>query len=390
MIPDVQVTKFEKTEEIKGNLASDFSENKLMRSVLENDKKTVDDGRLISCAINLGVGSFTPDIMFQNLVKDYSIAEKLYGEVIIRQISGYDPDYVSNNIHIPEFKKELQKSIAQNIKELHKKNLIDENGCISQEGLELAALSLYVEELDKLLTSGVLGSKLNKKGIGGDRADVINYKGQRFRDIAIRKSIRLAARRGRSKVGKDELKAFKRKGKGQIFIIYAIDASGSMRGEKLEQSKKAGIALSYAAIEEKDKVGLIVFGDKVKEEIEPTLDFVKLIRAIAKIRASNETDIAKTIKHAIQLFPDKKATKHLIILTDALPTKGDDPENQTLDAASLAISQGITISLVGIKLDEKGEKLSKKIVEIGEGRLYAIRDLENIDKLVLQDYYMVA
>ena len=183
--------------------------------------------------------------------------------------------------------------------------------------------------------------------------------------------------------------AYKRKSKGQVYIVYAIDASGSMKGEKIKQCKKAGIALSYKAIEEKDKVGLIVFGKEVKEKIEPTQDFPLLIKTVANIRASNETDIASTISDAIELFPNKNVTKHLILLSDALPTKGKKPEQSTLEAVSKARASNITISFIGIKLDEKGEKLAKKIEEFGGGRLYKVTDIEDIDKLVLEDYFSV-
>jgi len=36
---------------------------------------------------------------------------------------------------------------------------------------------------------------------------------------------------------------------------------------------------------------------------------------------------------------------------------------------------------------KEGIDLAKKIVEIGNGRLYIIKDLENLDKIVLEDYY---
>ena len=134
---------------------------------------------------------------------------------------------------------------------------------------------------------------------------------------------------------------------------------------------------------------MIVFGSDVREFIEPTLDFTRLLKEITKIRASKETDIVSTLQKAIELFPSDIVTKHLILITDALPTKGDTPEKSTLEEASIARSKGITISLIGISLDEKGKKLAEKIVELGEGRLYAVRNLENVDKIVLEDYYSV-
>ena len=80
---------------------------------------------------------------------------------------------------------------------------------------------------------------------------------------------------------------------------------------------------------------------------------------------------------------------HLIILTDALPTVGKKPEEETLEAVSLARASGITVSILGIKLDEKGETLAKQITSMGDGRLYVVKNLENVDKIVLEDYYSV-
>ena len=82
-------------------------------------------------------------------------------------------------------------------------------------------------------------------------------------------------------------------------------------------------------------------------------------------------------------------TKHLIVLTDALPTAGEQPEQDTIDAAGIAASHGITISVIGINLNKKGEKLAKKISEIGHGRLYVVKDVKEVDKVVLEDYYNV-
>jgi len=42
--------------------------------------------------------------------------------------------------------------------------------------------------------------------------------------------------------------------------------------------------------------------------------------------------------------------------------------------------------VVGVKIDD-GEELAKKIVEIGQGRFYKVKDLENLDLIVLEDYY---
>ena len=160
-----------------------------------------------------------------------------------------------------------------------------------------------------------------------------------------------------------------------------------MKGKKIENCKKAGVALAFKAIQEKDLVGLMVFGKSVKTKIQPTSDFQLLLSEITKIRAFNETDLAGTIKGSIEMFPSIDVTKHLILLTDALPTVGEEPEKDTLEAASLAKTNGITISVIGINLDDKGKNLAEKIVQIGEGKLYAAKETEDLDMVVLDDYY---
>ena len=376
-------------EEKKGKLASQFDEDKLMHSVLENDKEKIQEGKLIADALNVGLNSFMPDLLFEQLVKNYNLTKKMLGPTMLRALTDFNPDYIEKNIRIPEFQRELKKHIEKNIDKLQEDDLIDHDGMISDKGIELASLILYTEELDKLIPRGLLGERVHKRLFTyGDKEDVRLYKkGDRYRDIAIKKSIQLAVRRGKKNLGKDILKTFERKARGQIQLIYALDASGSMKGKKIETCKKAGIALAFKAIEEKDKVGLVVFGSDIKDVVEPTTDFKFILDKITRIKAAKETNIAKTIEKAVQLFPPVKSTKHLVLLTDAVPTVGEEPEQRTLDAAGLAKQNGVTISLIGIQLDEKGKKLAEKIVAIGEGKLYIVRNLEDIDAIVLEDYY---
>ena len=69
-------------------------------------------------------------------------------------------------------------------------------------------------------------------------------------------------------------------------------------------------------------------------------------------------------------------------------SKGKKPELETLKAASIARDNNITLSLVGINLDKKGQEFAKRLVEVGNGRLFMVKDLENLDKIILEDYYM--
>jgi Mg-chelatase subunit ChlD len=362
-----------------------------MHSVLENDRKKIDEAKTLKEAINYGIGAFNPDLMFENIVNSYSQAERLYGSKLIRQLTGYDPKYIERNMNIPEFKRELKKKIEENIEGMKKDGMINKEGEIIEKGVQMATLIMYIEELDEITPKGEFGEIVHKKSyIYGEKMDSRDFKkGDRYRDLAIKRSLKKAIRRGHNELLVSDLQSFERKQKGSTYIIYGMDASGSMKGKKIEQSKKAGIALAYKAIEHRDKVGLISFGTKIKQKVEPTDDFGMLLKEIVKINASMETNFTEMILRAIDMFPEGHMTKHLIILSDALPTVGAEPVKETLQALSAARDKGITTSLIGIGLDEKGEETAKKIIEIGQGKLYVTKDLEELDKIILEDYYSV-
>ncbi|MEM4240045.1 MAG: VWA domain-containing protein [Candidatus Woesearchaeota archaeon] len=386
------VEDIQKAEEAQGKLATQFVEDKLMHSVISADKTTIDNGKLISESFNQSIGSFVPDMIFANIVKNFSIAKQLYGETMLRILTGYDPNYIQKNLGIPEFKKELQKAITEKIEELKKQGLVDDYGQVGQKGVELASLVIYVEELDRIMPKGTLGFWGSKqKSVYGEPGEPKAFrKGGRYRDIALRQSIRRAIKRRHGELAVEDLSARRRESKGTINIIYALDASASMKGKKLETCKKAGVALAYKAISEKDRVGLVVFGTEIKDFVAPTDDFGFLLQRITRITASRQTDFAKMICKASELFAGSEGTKHLIILTDALPTVGREPEKETLEAVSAARASGITISLIGIQLDRKGVVLAEQMAQLGEGKFNVVQDLENLDRIVLQDYYTLA
>jgi len=397
---ETTISELSKIDELQGKLARQTEEDKLMHSVLENDKKAIREGKLIEDAVNNGVSSFMPDLFFQNLVKNYTLAKQLYGETIIREMTGYDADYVSKNIKIPEFQKAIKKNIKEKARKMQDEGLLDRDYQITDEGIELAMLVMYAEELDHITPKGLQGERLHKKvSHYGDREDErMHHLGDRYRDLALKKSVKTAIRRGHQMLEDDDLRVFERQSKGQCTIVYAIDASGSMNGRKIGTAKRAGIALAYKAIKNKDKVGLIIFGEDILDVVEPTLDFPLLLKKMVKIRAAKKTDIAKTIERSITLFPHTSTTKHLLIISDALPTSTgkeggkneedleQEPEQRTLRAAGLACNKGITISVVGIQLDQRGKELGEKLAEMGKGKFYVVRDLENVDKLILEDY----
>ena len=79
----VKVEETEHIEELSGKLGFSGMDDKLMHSILENDKEVIEDGKLILEAINQGISSFTADNLMEQFVKDFKIAKNIYGNTTV-------------------------------------------------------------------------------------------------------------------------------------------------------------------------------------------------------------------------------------------------------------------------------------------------------------------
>ncbi len=373
-------------EKLDGSLErTEEKEEKLSKTVLPDDGES-SQGKMLNEAIDRGI-SFNSETIFDNLTSKYRDVDKIYGESFIRELSGYDSRYIERNSRIPEFQRKLKDVIKKKLDELKENNYIDSNGVPTDEGVKLASISLCIQELDKITPKDIFGEKVQEKDRSQGPKDHSEEGDSRrfgYKDVAVRRSIRSAIRRGHKNIEPEDIKPAARKSKGSIYVVYGLDISGSMKGPKLNVAKKAGIALSYKATQQHDKVGLVAFNSDVVASEHPTDDFHYLVDRITDLRASKETNLVHAIERSLELFPDDESTKHLILITDAVPTVGEADE--TMAAVMKAKSAGITISVVGIKLTE-GLELAQSIVDASEGNLYIVRDLDEMGNIIMEDYY---
>lgn len=383
-----EVEDFAEAEELSGSPGRNPEKEGLMNTVLEADTDSIDLGNMVMDSVNNGLSMFTPELVMEKLVDDYREAKELFGDSLVRQLTGYSADYVQKNMNIPEFKRHLEDQVKQNIEGLTEQGVLDKRGEFTEEALELATVVMAVEELDHLTAKGIIGSRVHKKrSFSGTREDVKPLGSEPYRLISSRQSIKTATRRGHSSLQLEDLRVFEQASRGNAEIIYALDASGSMKGEKLAQAKRAGVALAYEAIRSGDKVGLLVFGKEIEQSLAPCKEFSEVLARVARLQAGSETDLASGVQSSVELFRSRKAdTKHVILLTDALPTVGADPQQAVLDAVGAARASGVSVSVIGIALDESGRLLAQKIADIGRGRLSVVNDAQGLDMIVLEEY----
>lgn len=111
-------------------------------------------------------------------------------------------------------------------------------------------------------------------------------------------------------------------------VIFIIDVSGSMQGEKIEQAKGA-LKFCVNALKNKDRFEIISFSSST-HNFSGALDFARPEQKenahyyIDKLEASGGTNIDDALQRATQLkkLSDKRLTS-IVFLTDGLPTEGE-------------------------------------------------------------------
>ena len=385
----LSVESFDEADQLDGKMDSDFDDEHLAHSVVDVDMDDIDEGMLVDAAFNNNKGSFMPDMMFKDMVRNFKNAEKLYGQTFIRQVSGYDPRYIQNNIKVPEFQKELQKNLETKAKELVDKGLMKKGGKFTDEALLTAALFLIEEEFEK--TEGKtsdIGEQVHfAADTLGERSTTRPFrKGDAFRSVSMKKTMNKALRRGRKNIIPEDLESFQHEARQQLNVVYALDTSGSMKGKKLSLAKKAGVALAHRALRDRNKVGLILFDQELNEKVNLTGDLLQLVRPLADTMPGYETDIALAIHESIELLRDAKGLKHIVLLTDGVHTTSKRGKKAVIGQVLQAAQQDITITIVGIHLDEEGIELAREIVDASNGKLLMANSPDEVGGLVIADY----
>ncbi len=357
-----------------------FGSEGFYRKDSEVDKK---EGKILEEALNKGILSLNPNDIFRNITSNPEEAERIYGKKFLEYFTSYDYEFVKRNIKIPEFQREIYKNIVDRIRALRKKRFLDKNFNINPEELDKIALKILEEEILKL--KGLIYEGEYESDVLSSYGNIFYIRkfcfGDRYFDINPKETVRTYIKK------KDIIKSLRVNVRNKLastqFLIL-LDCSGSMKGKKISNAKRASIALSYKSIMDNNLIGLIAFNDRILTRIYPTNNFFLISREVLKLIPFGLTDIALALNEAGKMIKEG----HVILITDSVPTVGEDPIKETIEAAKKLRDRGLTLSVVGIDLDPEAEKTARIISEIGNGKLYLVKDVENLDYIILMDYHL--
>ena len=169
-------------------------------------------------------------------------------------------------------------------------------------------------------------------------------------------------------------------------IVFVFDRTGSMAGEKIDQTKEA-IKFCINSLKPNDQFNLITFNDSANalfSELEkPTAERKrKALDAIDALDATGSTDINQALTLALKQFKDYGTQRNYVIfLTDGLPTAGQTDTKAILANAKENDKNNVRIFAFGVGYDVNTHLLDQ-VSQTSKGDADYVRPSENIEAKV--------
>ena len=178
-------------------------------------------------------------------------------------------------------------------------------------------------------------------------------------------SVRAAARRGGDGVGERDLRRSVRAGDGEALVVFAVDASASMR-PAMRRSKGVALELLEDAYTERDSVAVVAFAGDDAEVLLPPTDSVTLAaRHLKRLPTGDRTPLPAGLRTTADLLsradPDAAV---VVVVSDGRANAADDPTAATRSAADALAATGAEVVCVDAG---DGRGLLDSVVEATDG-----------------------
>ena len=167
-------------------------------------------------------------------------------------------------------------------------------------------------------------------------------------------------------------------------VALAIDCSGSMDGEKLENAKESAISV-VRRLSPSDLVSIVTFESEVEVKLNPTsASDPNIENIIRSINVGGATALHGGISTAFQLLQQASVANmisRLEVFSDGEPNVMPHDDDDFVQLAQAIRSNGVTLDVLGIGDDYNGPLLMK-LSECGGGKWEHVADTSDLTTIV--------
>jgi Ca-activated chloride channel family protein len=181
-------------------------------------------------------------------------------------------------------------------------------------------------------------------------------------------------------------------------IVFVVDRSGSMAGEKIEQARQA-LQFILGQLDERDRFAIVSFDDRIEtqaEALQPvTAQTIRRAQSyVARLRDRGNTDIEGALRRGLEMLKVSQsrsgAPPVIVFLTDGLPTFGVTDETAIVDSVRLGNDAvGASIHVFGVGYDVNTHLLDR-IAAQNHGAVTYVQPGESLERVLTTFYSQIA
>jgi Ca-activated chloride channel family protein len=181
-------------------------------------------------------------------------------------------------------------------------------------------------------------------------------------------------------------------------IVFVVDRSGSMAGEKIEQARQA-LQFILGQLNERDRFAIVSFDDRIEtqaEALQPvTAQTIRHAQSyVARLRDRGNTDIEGALRRGLEMLKVSRrslgTTPVIVFLTDGLPTAGITDETAIVERVRLGNeSVEASIHVFGVGYDVNTHLLDR-IAAQNHGAVTYVQPGESLERVLTTFYSQIA
>ncbi|PGF14896.1 magnesium chelatase [Natrinema sp. CBA1119] len=189
-------------------------------------------------------------------------------------------------------------------------------------------------------------------------------------------SVRSAASRGESRIEERDLRQFVRTGETSVTIVFAVDASASMR-PAMRTAKGVVLELLRDSYEHRDQVSFVAFAGEDADVLLPPTDSVSLAaRHLKDLPSGDRTPLPAGLETSRRVLERADTDASVVVLvTDGRANVADGSPTEATRTAARALAAGDTRVIVVDAGDDSRAGLSALVASETDGELVDLATL---------------
>ncbi|WP_249351241.1 YfbK domain-containing protein [Corallococcus exiguus] len=173
-------------------------------------------------------------------------------------------------------------------------------------------------------------------------------------------------------------------------LVFVIDVSGSMNMENRLGLVKRSLRLLVDALDERDQVSIVVYGDTAHQVLAPTNATQKalILSAIDSVQSEGSTNAQAGMELGYELAAShlvKGGINRVILCSDGVANNGITEADGIWARVKEQAAAGITLSTVGFGMGNYNDVLMERLAQVGEGNYSYVDKLEEARRIFVQN-----